>query len=76
MCLAAGGVWTGWSWRIWWTIWTWSWRRVVIDPGWREQLCTEADCVYLPEDQHIHCPWGGPHIHIVDDEGKTIRRRS
>lgn len=47
----------------------------MTDPAWREQLCTEADCDYLPEDQHIHCPWDGPHIHIVDDEGNMIRTR-
>lgn len=42
------------------------------DDAWREQLCQERDCWAADQPQHIHCVWGGWHIHIVSDEGETV----
>jgi hypothetical protein len=45
---------------------------VSDDDAWREQLCQEPDCSYGDQPQHIHCPWGGHHIHVVNDQGETV----
>lgn len=41
---------------------------------WREQLCREADCWAADRPQHIHSPWGGYHIDMVNDKGETVER--
>jgi hypothetical protein len=45
---------------------------VLVGDAWREQLCDEPDCIYGDRPQHIHCPWGGHHIHVVSDEGVAV----
>lgn len=37
------------------------------DNAWRDELCTCQD-----DPQHIHCPWGGAHVHYVSDDGDDI----
>lgn len=41
---------------------------------WHNQICREPDCLYRDRPQHIHTPWGGGHIDIVNDDGETVER--
>lgn len=41
--------------------------RAVPSGDWRDDLCRCED-----RPQHVHCPWGGHHIHFVGDDGNEI----
>ena len=43
-------------------------QPVPFADAWREDLCTCGG-----EAQHVHCPWGGAHVHYVDNQGEDIQ---
>jgi hypothetical protein len=40
---------------------------VLPSQAWRDMIC-----VCEGEHMHVHCPWGGEHVHYVNDEGNDV----
>jgi hypothetical protein len=38
-----------------------------MSDDWREICCTCGG-----EPQHVHCPWGGMHVHYINDDGQDV----
>jgi hypothetical protein len=40
---------------------------VESSEAWRENICVCEDA-----RMHVHCPWGGVHVHYIDSEGNDV----